>query len=310
MQGSYCASCGQEVKELRRPFFKLSLEAIHSLLELDGRAFRTLFCLLFKPAFLSLEYFSGRRASYSPPLRLFLIISVTFFLLVSLYTSIRSIDEVLRGETVETTLQSPSLQGEQLIDSTADVADSEESDESSFENIESFVNDISLPFFTEQTNENLRTAMKAQAEANLNTLLEDPVDFASGYLEYITIFMLLMMPLLALIQKVLYIRTGHYYVEHLVLTLHNHAFIILATFVNILFGIVEGMQIMLVSSLFAYTGTAIFIWMWAYLFLSLKNYFQQGYGVTLLKFLITTALYVTTMSFGIAIFFGILFFLF
>ncbi len=310
MQGSYCANCGQEAKELRRPFFKLSLEAIHSLLELDGRAFRTLFCLVFKPAFLSLEYFSGRRESYSPPLRLFLIISVTFFLLVSLYTSIQSIDEVLRGETAETASPSPSLQDDEVMDSTADAEDSEERRETRFANIDIFVNDINLPFFTAQTNENLRTAMKAQAEANLNTLLEDPADFASGYLEYITIFMLLMMPLLALIQKVLYLRAGHYYVEHLVLTLHNHAFIILAIFVNILFGMVENMQIMIVSSFFAYAGTAIFIWLWAYLFLSLKNYFQQGYGISLLKFLVTSTLYVATMGFGLAIFFGILFFLF
>ncbi len=309
MQGSYCGNCGQEAKDLRRPFFKLSLEAIQSLLELDGRAFRTLFCLLFKPAFLSREYFSGRRASYTPPLRLFLIISVSFFLLVSLYTSIQSIDEVLRGEPAEVAVEAPLLDNDTVgaIDSEQD---SGEIDESSLENIERFVNDIHLPFLSEQTNENLRTAMKAQAETNLNTLLEDPADFASGYLEYITVFTLLMMPLLALIQKVLYLRTGHYYVEHLVLTLHNHAFIILAIFINIIFDIIEEEQIAIISSLFAWAGTAVFIWGWTYLFLSLKNYFQQGYAITLLKFLLTTLLYSTTFGLGLAIFFGILFFLF
>jgi hypothetical protein len=54
--------------------------------------------------------------------------------------------------------------------------------------------------------------------------------------------------------------------------------------------------------------------MWVYLFLSLKNYFQQGYGITLLKYLTTTILYGFTLGFGFGfgfgVFAGILFFLF
>jgi hypothetical protein len=96
--GNYCGTCGQEAKEFRRPFFKLSIEAIQSLFELDGRAFRTLFFLLTKPAHLSKEYFSGRRVQYTPPLRLFLVISVSFFLLVSFYTSILSVEEALNSD--------------------------------------------------------------------------------------------------------------------------------------------------------------------------------------------------------------------
>ena len=80
------------------------------------------------------------------------------------------------------------------------------------EEILSFVEGINLPFLDEQTNNNLRKMMSSQAEANLNTLAENPIDFARGYLEYITVFMLLMITLLALIQKLIYIRTGHYYV--------------------------------------------------------------------------------------------------
>ena len=119
-----------------------------------------------------------------------------------------------------------------------------------------------------------------------------------------------MIPLLALIQKLIYIRTGHFYVEHLVLTLHNHAFLILIVFFTTLIGLVEEGQIPIISSLFDYLGTALYFWLWIYLFLSLKNYFQQGYGITLLKYLTTSVLYAFTLSFGILLFAGILFFLF
>ena len=295
LMGSYCGNCGQEAKELRRPFFRLSREAISSLFELDGRSFRTLFYLLTKPAHLSKEYFSGRRMQYTPPLRLFLVISVSFFLLVSFYTSIRSMEGILSANH--------EISGEEVSASTDD-------EEDPLAPTLAFVESINLPFFDEQTNTNLRRAMNAQAETNINSMIEDPSEFFRGYLEYITVFILLMIPLLALIQKLIYIRSGHFYVEHLVLTLHNHAFIISIVFVNSLIDLVNGSRIPIISSAFGYLGAAIYIWMWVYLFLSLKNYFQQGYGITLLKYLTTTILYGFTLGFGVTVFAGILFFLF
>ena len=293
--GNYCGNCGQEAKELRRPFFRLSREAISSLFELDGRSFRTLFYLLTKPAHLSKEYFSGRRMQYTPPLRLFLVISVSFFLLVSFYTSIRSMEGILSANH--------EISGEEVSAST-------DNEEDPLAPTLAFVESINLPFFDEQTNTNLRRAMSAQAETNINSMIEDPSEFFRGYLEYITVFILLMIPLLALIQKLIYIRSGHFYVEHLVLTLHNHAFIIFIVFVNSLIDLVNGSRIPIISSAFGYLGAAIYIWMWVYLFLSLKNYFQQGYGITLLKYLTTTILYGFTLGFGVTVFAGILFFLF
>ena len=293
--GNYCGNCGQEAKELRRPFFRLSREAISSLFELDGRSFRTLFYLLTKPAHLSKEYFSGRRMQYTPPLRLFLVISVSFFLLVSFYTSIRSMEGILSANH--------EISGEEVSAST-------DNEEDPLAPTLAFVESINLPFFDEQTNTNLRRAMNAQAETNINSMIEDPSEFFRGYLEYITVFILLMIPLLALIQKLIYIRSGHFYVEHLVLTLHNQAFIISIVFVNSLIDLVNGSRIPIISSAFGYLGAAIYIWMWVYLFLSLKNYFQQGYGITLLKYLTTTILYGFTLGFGVTVFAGILFFLF
>jgi hypothetical protein len=304
LMGNYCGSCGQEAKNFRRPFFELSSEAIQSLFELDGRAFRTLFFLLTKPAHLSKEYFSGRRVHYTPPLRLFLVISVSFFLLVSFYTSIMSIEEALNPDV--------SGSSEERSDEESIIlgSDGDGEGDNGLEEILSFVENINLPFLDNQSNANLRKVMSAQAEANLNTLADNPTEFARGYLEYITVFMLLMIPLLAFIEKLIYIRTGHYYVEHLVLTLHNHAFIIFVVFVNSLTGMVEESQVPILNTLFGFLGAAIFIWMWVYLFLSLKIYFQQGYGITLLKYITATILYSFTLILGMLLFSGILFFLF
>ncbi|MBL4729552.1 MAG: DUF3667 domain-containing protein, partial [Gammaproteobacteria bacterium] len=221
LRGNYCENCGQEAKDLRRPFFKLSREAVQSLFELDGRAVKTLFYLITKPGYLSREYFSGRQTRYTAPLRLFLVISVSFFLLVSFYTSIQSLEEALNtnGEKATEGITAGTNSEVSVISESDLNAIGEEDD--GLEELLAVVDRINLPFVDEQTNSNLRRVMRTQAETNLNTVLANPSEFARGYLEYITLFILLMIPLLALIQKLIYVRTGHYYVEHLVLTLHN-----------------------------------------------------------------------------------------
>jgi len=49
----------------------------------DSRMWRTLQCLLLKPGFLSSEHVQGRRARYTPPVRLYLVASILAFLMVS-----------------------------------------------------------------------------------------------------------------------------------------------------------------------------------------------------------------------------------
>ena len=146
---------------------------------MDGRAFRTLFYLLTKPAFLCTEYFNGRRIRYSTPLRLFLVISVSFFLLVSFYSSVQSIENALtERETEEATGQdiatTPDDEPLIRIGTNVNVEDDpfssfgdefvdENDEENDIEGILAFVDAINLPFFDAQTNVNLRRVMRAQA---------------------------------------------------------------------------------------------------------------------------------------------------
>jgi len=80
---NYCSNCGQNVKSKRQPFVPFVREAIHELLDIDGRLSLTLKTLIKKPGLASYEYDQGMRAKYTPPLRLYLVISVIFFLLFS-----------------------------------------------------------------------------------------------------------------------------------------------------------------------------------------------------------------------------------
>ena len=59
-------------------------EAFESITHADSRLWRTLGYLLARPGRLTREFFDGRRARYLPPFRLYLVISLLFFLVAGL----------------------------------------------------------------------------------------------------------------------------------------------------------------------------------------------------------------------------------
>jgi hypothetical protein len=81
--GRFCVNCSQAANV----HVPTTMELVHELLEgithSDSRLWRTLTTLWFKPGKLTEEFVAGRRASYLPPFRLYLILSIVFFLLTS-----------------------------------------------------------------------------------------------------------------------------------------------------------------------------------------------------------------------------------
>lgn len=80
LQGPFCAQCGQNSESTLKYFWTVILHLLDDIFSFDSRASRTLFPLMFKPGFLTNEYIAGRRVHYVPPLRLYLFISIVFFL--------------------------------------------------------------------------------------------------------------------------------------------------------------------------------------------------------------------------------------
>ena len=80
-------------------------EIAHNLSSLDGRVFRSIRRLLFSPGFLTKEYVEGRRATWLPPIRVYLVISVIYFSISSLIgESGARVDIRVTGDTDEETL--------------------------------------------------------------------------------------------------------------------------------------------------------------------------------------------------------------
>ena len=79
LRGQYCGNCGQRASSRLISLWELMRDAFGDLLELDSRLWRTLIPLLVRPGKLTRDYLEGRRARYMPPFRMYLVLSVIFF---------------------------------------------------------------------------------------------------------------------------------------------------------------------------------------------------------------------------------------
>ncbi len=92
----YCTDCGQRAISLHKAFKSIVFDTLHETLDIDGRLMLTIKTLLFNPGRLSFDYNLGKRAKYTPPLRMYLVISILFFLImaqVDLSTDIPALDK-------------------------------------------------------------------------------------------------------------------------------------------------------------------------------------------------------------------------
>jgi len=83
LNGQYCSTCGQRDMNLERPIWGLVRDLGAEIFEVDGRIARTLQTLFRHPGMLTTEFLAGRRRTYTSPLRLYLAVSISFFIMVA-----------------------------------------------------------------------------------------------------------------------------------------------------------------------------------------------------------------------------------
>lgn len=80
--GHFCSNCGQRREHEIHSIWHFTQEATEDLTHADSRLWSTMFALLFQPGLLTREFLGGKRVKYLPPLRLYLVLSVLFFLIL------------------------------------------------------------------------------------------------------------------------------------------------------------------------------------------------------------------------------------
>lgn len=84
VDGRYCSVCGQESHPTKMPFAHYRSVFINSVLNLDNRFFSSVRGLFVNAGQATTDYLEGQRAAYMAPLRIYLSLSVVYFLISEL----------------------------------------------------------------------------------------------------------------------------------------------------------------------------------------------------------------------------------
>ena len=284
--GPYCSGYGQQQKTLNKYFWTLSGEVLDEIFRPDSRAARTL--LLFKPGYLTTEYFAGRRARYIPPIRLYLIISFLFFILLPFLGNLLGTAQMNIGGD-DSTL---------VVNSDGTPA----TDEDWRDQLESDVT-VSVPGLSEEQNDVLSNKLRIRLGKMIEQAEEEPGVVFRDFMDMLSAAMFFLLPIFAIFLKIFYIGSGVYYAEHLLLAVHNHCFLFvilfvsgLSGYVSSLFGPVEQGTLTVVAET---ASTGMTLWMPIYLYMSMKHTYGQGHFLTLFKFLLIALTYLLLAVFGI-----------
>lgn len=79
---NYCSQCGQDTANHPPTLFEFVHEFVGHYVAAEGKLWKSLWALMCRPGFLTLEYLEGRKQRYVLPLRLLLTLGLIFFVVV------------------------------------------------------------------------------------------------------------------------------------------------------------------------------------------------------------------------------------
>jgi hypothetical protein len=315
LSGQYCGECGQRAKSRLISIWELLQDAFGDILEVDSRLWRTLIPLATRPGQLTRDYLEGRRARFMPPFRTYLVLSIIFFLVA--FFDPREELGILFEPPVETVGETDDAQGaavirDEILGELAGEIVSAENQPAQESAAQSQSQEPSHTAENDGYNLNIRidndgtagTSDCTAADAGdlppwmasrltperLQSVCErvsadDGDAFLSKLLDNVPTALFVLLPLMALILKVLYPLSKRYYVEHLLFVVHFHAFVFLILTLQILF--VRMMSLAaLPEAISAISVFLVSLYIPVYLYKSMRRVYGQGHWLVSLKFMV------------------------
>lgn len=118
-------------------------------------------------------------------------------------------------------------------------------------------------------------------------------DFSNAFSSQFSTVLFYLLPVFALLFKLLYVRRDFYYSEHLVFAIFYYNFFYLAASVYMLMTFVPWL-----GNLINY---AIVVWMIAYLPVAMKRMYNQSWRKTIFKFALFSFMFIICLSLGMGI---------
>lgn len=277
----FCPHCGQKNIPRRQTLGELIENFIGSFFSYESKFFKTIKFLLFKPGFLALEYNAGRRESYYHPARMYVFVSFLYFLL---YFSIPSDTNLDKGDAEDVVLAKTDSvkRGFGLMDSN-------------YKNKAQYDSAQAAMPVDEREGWFMRKARHRSFEIK-EKYGDDENRFGKQFSELFganspKIFFFLL-PFFALLLKFFYRKKDFYYSEHLVLSIYFYNFFFVVGTLFMLLELIPGLE--WVSDLMPWLVAIYFV-------LALKKVYQQGWGKTVLKFVLFSSVFFVLIGIGLIV---------
>ena len=312
LKGQYCGNCGQRSRSRLISLWELVSDAFGDLFEIDSRLWQTLVPLMIRPGQLTHDYLQGRRARYMPPFRMYLVLSLLFFV-VAFFDPREELGLLFEPEPEQTSDTAADVEiavpdeaideAQQILDELAadgvlpgvELSENADTDDGGFIlkldddgeeievdgdcNVESAdLEDLPDWIARRLTPERLKRICE-------KTQIDGGKAFIDKLLDNIPAALIVLLPLMALVLKALYPLSKRYYVEHLLFFVHFHAFFFLILTLQILLMRISTM-LAIPEAVPVVTVVVTSFYVPVYLFKSMRQVYGQGWFVSLLKFVV------------------------
>jgi hypothetical protein len=202
--GKFCPQCGQETKLHPPSAWEFVHEFITHYVAAEGKLWRTLGNLFFKPGKLTQEYLAGRKSRYVVPLRLYLTFSIIALFLMRLMVDVHapSADMLAKAMAEDKSKVQATII---YIGSAKAVIENGK-------------------FICEGLPQSICERLRKRYDRDIPSLAEELSQVAGRFMGKWGVAMFILLPLFALWLKLIYLRRNMRYGEHLVFTFHLHAF--------------------------------------------------------------------------------------
>ncbi len=295
--GPFCHMCGQPLRSPVRELVSVMRDGFDELFAFDGKLWRSLVPLYFRPGYLVQRYVEGQRIHFVKPLKLYLALSVIVFLVMSLTTNV--------GVQVEGDKSVPTA-GINLTLTEKERAELQKQQFVGF--------NVNGKPWNAQTNPVQFASMPQWVNQSLNHLfwqidrtghraIEEPKILIDAFYRVLPTAVFLILPIAGLVLKAFYLFKSKLYAEHLLVVLQCHSFVFVSFLLMLLFGKIGvwfGVDQPFGKATLIGVLTAITIWVPIYLWLCLKHVYQQSWWMTSIKYLSIAMVYLFLITLALS----------
>jgi hypothetical protein len=297
LEGKFCHNCGQENLEIKENFGHMMSHAIGDYFHFDEKFFHTLKPLFFKPGKLTQEYMAGRRAQYLHPVKMYIFISLIYFLLV--FKTNHDIAKIEQKKTTTEQAKGAVIKAPAKTNTPDNfvIYKADPNDKVKDTTYEQYLaSQQKLPpakrdgaikrYFSK------KLLALGSSKFNKTELITESINHNFPKM------MFLLLPLFALILKITFWRNKKFYVEHLIYSFHLHCFVFLFLTIIMLVQLVIPDSLHALSLWVGFAAALVIIW---YIYKSLKVVYQRSGFRTITKMIGMAIVYTVVFAFTMVV---------